>query len=546
MGQAFLRIPPFPGHRAAPLASCRVDAAMGTEEARQLVDVLRRERVGGSFWAPKLRLPEGRDILLAASSAAQAKEMARLARMEGIANRCIFLTHLPGAVGSNDLAISELHGSADPWHLANAATEVWVDANDELALVARLLGKPLRDFSDDPCSDRPLEEVIEQTIASFSYNCPFDGRPISPLEAVNLLCEWRRLIDGNRDIAAVIGIAGWKRPTVDGMLWDGSSGPRYARRLPASLGQDDWVAAWMARSSPAMLDSLDRSSVSVAEIEDGMIRGPGLGANCVPPLSLVVDRSGIYFDPSKTSDLELILESADIDSQLLERAARLRQRIVELGISKYGGGRGRGRTCKGARQVLVVGQVEDDRSVMSGGGGQTNLELIERARELEPDGWLIYRPHPDVEAGHRKGHVSDEIALRFADEVERGGSITDLIEAIDAVHCITSLAGFEALLHGKTVTTHGVPFYAGWGLTRDLAAIPARRSRRRSIDELVAATLILYPRYIDPVTRLPCPPEVLVERMARGEAHIDAPLAGMRILQGKLKLAFRRMWEAAA
>jgi capsule polysaccharide export protein KpsC/LpsZ len=30
----------------------------------------------------------------------------------------------------------------------------------------------------------------------------------------------------------------------------------------------------------------------------------------------------------------------------------------------------------------------------------------------------------------------------------------------------------------------------------------------------VAASLILYPRYLDPVTRLECPPEVLVERLA--------------------------------
>jgi capsular polysaccharide export protein len=198
------------------------------------------------------------------------------------------------------------------------------------------------------------------------------------------------------------------------------------------------------------------------------------------------------------------------------------------------------------RQVLVVGQVEDDRSIMSGGGGQTNLQLLERARQLEPEAWLIYRPHPDVEAGHRKGHVPDNAALRFADQVERGGSITDLIEAVDEVHCITSLAGFEALLRGKAVTAHGVPFYAGWGLTRDLAPVPARRSRRRSVDELIAATLILYPRYIDPVTRLPCPPEILIERIARGEAHVDAPLAGIRSLQGKLNLAIRRIREAVA
>jgi capsular polysaccharide export protein len=439
-----------------------------------------------------------------------------------------------------------LRGPADPWHLAEAAVEVWADADDELGLVAQLLGKPARIFAEGSHGERQLAGIVQQSIGSLAYQCPFDGHPISAMEAVRQLGHWRRLIDSNRDFAAVVGIAAWKRPTADNLLWDGSAGPRHVRRLPAPLKRGDWVAAWMARSPTAVLETLAHSSVPIAEVEDGMIRGPGLGANCVPPLSLVVDRRGIYFDPSKPSDLELILESADFDSELLARAARLRQRLVELGISKYSGARPPSLTPGGARQVLVVGQVEDDRSVMSGGGGQTNLELIERARQLEPDSRLIYRPHPDVEAGHRKGHVPDDIARRFADEVERGGSITDLIEAVDEVHCITSLAGFEALLRGKAVTTHGVPFYAGWGLTRDLAPIPARRSRRRSIDELVAATLIEYPRYIDPVTRLPCPPEILVERIAKGEARVDAPYAGMRILQGKLKLAFRRIWEAAA
>jgi capsular polysaccharide export protein len=346
-------------------------------------------------------------------------------------------------------------------------------------------------------------------------------------------------------LCGVFGVAQWKRPTVDPLLWNGSARPFHLDQRP-SEPERRTVAIWKSRTSRPLLRRLEQSSIQLAEIEDGMVRGHGLGANCVPPLSIVVDHSGIYFDPSQPSDLETILQSAKIDDELIDRAARLRHKIVEAGISKYGGGNPRERVSRDKRQILVVGQVEDDRSILSGGAGQTNLELLERARSVEPDAWLIYRPHPDVEAGHRKGHVPDEAALRFADEVERGGSIIDLIEAVDEVHCITSLAGFEAMLRGKPVTTHGVPFYAGWGLTRDLADVPNRRERRRSLDELVAATLILYPRYLDPVTRLPCPPEVLVGRIASGEASVAAPLAGMRVLQGKLKVALRRLREPAA
>lgn len=179
--------------------------------------------------------------------------------------------------------------------------------------------------------------------------------------------------------------------------------------------------------------------------------------------------------------------------------------------------------------------------MLSGGANCTNLELIAKARALEPDAWIVYKPHPDVEAGHRKGHVPDAEALRYADAIERQTPIGTLIEQVDALHVITSLAGFEALLRGKAVTTHGQPFYAGWGLTRDMGPANPRRTRRRSRDELVAATLIGYPRYVDPVTRLPCPPEVLVQRIAVGQARVSSPLIVLREWQGRLRLLWQRL-----
>jgi capsular polysaccharide export protein len=94
-------------------------------------------------------------------------------------------------------------------------------------------------------------------------------------------------------------------------------------------------------------------------------------------------------------------------------------------------------------------------------------------------------------------------------------------------------------LRGVEVVTHGQPFYAGWGLTRDLAPPVARRGRQCSLDELVAAALILYPRYLDPLTRLPCPVEVLVERMARGQGRIDGPLVRARMVQGMIRRRLR-------
>jgi capsular polysaccharide export protein len=74
---------------------------------------------------------------------------------------------------------------------------------------------------------------------------------------------------------------------------------------------------------------------------------------------------------------------------------------------------------------------------------------------------------------------------------------------------ISSTYGFEALLRGVPVTTTGVPFYAGWGLTDDLLPRPERRKGMQpDLLSLTFTALIAYPRYYDPITNSPCSIEV--------------------------------------
>ena len=440
------------------------------------------------------------------------------------------------------------NADSDPWAQAEGfedrGAELRTGADSELALVAAILGKPLR--LDGPgrfagCDGDPAG-VLARELGAWQYRDPFSGEVIAAGAAIALLAEWRRLIETNRPVRAVLGVAHWKRVTLDPLLWDGTGAVRHARRAPAVGPAQGPVIAWKSRTPARELRRLEVSGTAVAELEDGMIRSPGLGANCVPPLSAIVDFRGVYFDPAGPSDLEHLLQTAEIGPDLLARAARLREHLVREAVSKYGaGGAAIARPPGQTRRVLVTGQVEDDRSIISGGGGYTNLQLLVRAREIESDAWIIYKPHPDVEAGHRLGHIPEAQVLAHANEIQRDAPITSLIDSVDALHVITSLAGFEALLRGKAVTTHGTPFYAGWGLTHDLAPVPTRRNRTRRLDELVAATLLLYPRYCDPVTRLPCPAEVVVRRMAAGEAHVSSPLIALREWQGLLRLALRRL-----
>ena len=159
--------------------------------------------------------------------------------------------------------------------------------------------------------------------------------------------------------------------------------------------------------------------------------------------------------------------------------------------------------------------------------------FLRQVRDQEPDAFIVYRPHPDVMAGLRNGDVPGS---GLADLTVTAGSLLGLLEKVHAVHVLSSLTGFEALLRGKEVTVHGAPFYAGWGLTHDLAPLPARRGRQLTIDALVAAALILAPRYLDPQTGLPCPPEVVVERLAKANKSSYSVLTGFRRAYGAVRV----------
>lgn len=69
--------------------------------------------------------------------------------------------------------------------------------------------------------------------------------------------------------------------------------------------------------------------------------------------------------------------------------------------------------------------------------------------------------------------------------------------------------GFEALLAGKKVTCYGMPFYAGWGLTNDKLTI-ARRTQKRSVEEVFFIAYVLLSRYFSPKRENTCTIEELI------------------------------------
>ena len=290
---------------------------------------------------------------------------------------------------------------------------------------------------------------------------------------------------------------------------------RDARQVPAGAT----LLLWGSAPLPPGLDA----AVRVVRIEDGFLRSVGLGAELIRPVSWVLDRSGIYYDATRPSDLEQVLQSCEFTPELLARAAALRERLAASGITKYSVGALGWRRPGRARVILVPGQVESDASLRLGAPAlRTNVALVRAVREANPDSYLLYKPHPDVLAGLRARGQAEAQVRSWCDEVVTDAAMGELLTQVDEVHALTSLAGFEALLRGKLVVCYGLPFYAGWGLTQDVVPLPRRR-RRLSLNELVAGALIVYPTYVSRRSGRYITPEQALDELLDWRASAGSP-----------------------
>ncbi len=276
-----------------------------------------------------------------------------------------------------------------------------------------------------------------------------------------------------------------------------------AQLVKNKINTNDIVVTWGCEVRSDVLRVVKQAQARLLHVEDGFVRSVGLGSDLIRPVSLVFDELGLYFDARTPSDIEAILNRVKFTRKDMSRAKKIRAFIVEHRVSKYNieSHQPLLLNTNGKRVIFIPGQVEDDASLKYGAGSIVqNLALLAYVREKNPHAFIIYKPHPDVVSGNRKGAISNTNTLLFADHVEREHSVLDCIDACDEVHTMTSLTGFDALLRDKKVVTYGQPFYAGWGLTDDVYSSGEafkRRTRKLNIDQLVAGALIHYPVYWD-------------------------------------------------
>ncbi|QYG99728.1 capsular polysaccharide biosynthesis protein [Campylobacter coli] len=363
---------------------------------------------------------------------------------------------------------------------------------------------------------RSLEEVFCAAYILYSeYFNPYLNQKSDIFDTIHTLAKYKKIEQVNSHTLYFLGFTLWKRWFMKPFFKAKNNKIIFLNSLnelyKANLNSEDKIFIWGKKYDKALLAKDFNNEIFL--VEDGFLRSVFLGSDLTRPFSLIVDSKGLYVDPSHPNDLEELLQNHEFGDNLRQRAKKLITAITQNKFSKYNGLKHEKLKFNTNKKIILIpAQVEDDASMILGGAGFDTLKLLQSVRTANKDAFIVFKPHPDVLSGNRKGLKDKDIILKYCDEIIENVSIDSAINACDEVHTITSTSGLDALLRGKKVVVYGKPFYAGWGLTQDLHRI-SRRTRILSLEELVAGVLILYPRYIHPKSKNLCEVELALDTM---------------------------------
>jgi hypothetical protein len=313
----------------------------------------------------------------------------------------------------------------------------------------------------------------------------------------------RNLVAKHAEKIIAIGVSVWKREVFEryvntsNVIYFGVNTDPLKIKKRVLDNDIKKIYFWGGKVFPELFNLPD---ISIIRVEDGFIRSIGLGAEHNLPYSLCFDEEGIYYDSRQSSRLETLIKNYQMSSEEEVNAKKLIQKIIKNKITKYNLPSTYYLTNipdAFKKKVLVIGQVEDDQSIQFGCTKPiTNEQLLHYAQKENPNSLIIYKPHPDVQKGLRKKLSQPKVAKNIVILDKPDVDLLSVLDAIDHVYTITSLTGFEALLRGKKVTTFGMPFYSGWGLTDDRET-SSRRQARFNIEHVFYCAYVLYPQYFD-------------------------------------------------
>lgn len=447
----------------------------------------------------------------------------------------------------------------NPLSLIEQVDKVYT-VTSQLGFEALILNKPVVCFgvpfysgwglTDDrkACTRRNRKRDIHEIIALAylvypRYIDPYTGERCELEDILPTLIQQQKLKSQQVKNLYCVGFSMWKRAFIGTFVGEDAEKVIFSRDLKSALRkiqEGDGLLVW-GRKLDTHLKSAQKTgalllSAPIWRMEDGFIRSVGLGVDLRRPSSLVIDKSGMYFDYSSESDLEKLLNSYTFSDDDLLKARSLLKELLAQRVSKYNiTDQSTNDLLKDLPRdktiILVPGQVDSDASIQFGCDKiNSNEKLLRQVKENNPEAYIIYKPHPDVVSGNREGSLDYSAMKHYYARLITGGDIFDCIACCDEVHTMTSLTGFEALLQSKKVVTYGAPFYSGWGLTEDHLKV-SRRKKKLSLNELISGALLLYPRYVNWDKRQLTQPAVVV-------AHISQQKQSQEKNPGKMSSPF--------
>ncbi|MDJ0625990.1 MAG: hypothetical protein QNJ31_06460 [Candidatus Caenarcaniphilales bacterium] len=418
--------------------------------------------------------------------------------------------------------------NTNPIDLLTKVDEVHT-VSSQLGFEALLLGLPVKCFGVPFYSNWGLTEdvqiisrrnqnrnILELFAASYilypRYINPFSGESTDIFYTLELLKKQVEINQKNSGEIYCFGFnlftrQSWKRNRIKKLLTSTNNKIYFPSSVEQAktMGINSKSKIYVWGSKDSKIEGLSQLSkelnLNIGRIEDGFIRSAGLGSG-IKAISSIVDSAGIYFDPQTESDLENIFNNSEFNEELIESAKKIKNFLLKNNIDKYNietSSKININFPTNKKIILVPGQISQDASIKRGciEPINTNLNLLKKVKEENPDAYIIFKVHPDIIYSNGiKDNIPNEEFFKYCDHFEEESKAIELISYVDEVHTMTSQVGFEALIRDKKVVTYGFPFYMGWGLSEDKLKI-AKRKRKLSVDELIAGTLILYPRYFD-------------------------------------------------
>lgn len=235
-------------------------------------------------------------------------------------------------------------------------------------------------------------------------------------------------------------------------------------------------------------------------------------------ISFIID-SVQYFDATEASEMEKTLSNPDfkLSDEEKKRARACIDKIVKTHLTKYNHqpifepkiGR------NGVKKILVIDQAYRDMSIQKGLANDETFErMLQAAIDENPNADIIVKTHPDAIQGSRKGYYQHLIPHDNVYTLTEPINPISLIKYCDKVYVCSSQFGFEALMCNKEVHVFGMPFYAGWGLTKD-RQVCKRRNVRRTLEEVFYAAYIIHSIWVNPDKKEQCEIEEAIDYVLR-------------------------------